>query len=84
MFKMNFRVAIRHDELAANTLKTMATNHNIKITDLREADVIQKSDDKTMGNLYIVCCEGSIFSYSSFKKKYKFDEILYEGVKTLM
>lgn len=81
---MDFRVVTRHNESAAWHIADILRSLGIKIMDLREADIVADADGSKRGSAYILCCKGSNFAYRRLMKVYSYDEILYEGVKTLI
>lgn len=81
---MDFRVVTQHTENAMWNIARILWSFGIKITNLREADIVADADGSKHGDVYILCCKGSKFAYQNLKKTYSYDEIAYEGVKTLI
>ena len=83
-FNMNFRVVVQHTYVTALNIATILQSFGVVITELRDADIVADADGSKQGSTYIVCCEGSKSAYRKLMKKYSLDEIMYEGVKTLI
>lgn len=83
-FNTEFRVVTQHTDDAMWNIANILGTLGIKITNLREADIVADADGSKQGSTYIVCCEGSKSAYRKLMKKYSLDEIMYEGVKTLI
>jgi phosphopantetheine adenylyltransferase len=83
-FNIEFRVVVQHTYVAALNVATALQSLGVAITELREADIVADADGSKHGSTYIVCCEGSRYAYHKFMKEYSMDEIMYEGVKTLI
>lgn len=83
-WNMEFRVVVNHIDAVARAIADLLRSFGIRVTNLREADIVADADGSIHGNVYILCCEGSRLAYRKFMKTYSFDEIMYEGVKTLM
>ena len=81
---MEFRVVTQHTDNAARNIARLLGSFNIMITNLLEADIVADADGSKHGSTYILCCTGSKFAYRNFMKKYSYDEIMYEGFKTLI
>lgn len=86
MFGVNteFRVVTQHTENALWNVARRLFSFRIKITSLREADIVKDSDGSNQGSVYILCCKGTRAAYRKLMKKYSYDEMMYEGVKTLI
>lgn len=86
MFGLNikFRVVVQHTYVAALNIATILQSLGVAITELREADIVADADGSKHGSTYVICCEGSRYAYHKLMKKYSMDEIMYEGVKTLI
>jgi hypothetical protein len=83
MFNIKFRVVIQHTEEAACNMVKLIRQHGIKVYDVREADIVWDKDGSYCDSTYILCCETNVLRYKGFKNKYKYDETIYEGFKTL-
>ena len=83
-FNIEFRVVVRHTYIAALKAATILQSFGVMITELREADIVVDADDSKHGSMYVICCEGPRYAYHKFMKKHSMDEIMYEGVKTLI
>lgn len=83
-FNMNFRVVVQHTYITALNIARILQSFGVAITELREADIVADSDGSKQDSAYIICCEGSKYAYHKFMKRYSMDEIMYEGVKTLI
>lgn len=83
-FNTKFRVVVQHTYITALNIATILQSFGVAITELREADIVADADGSKQGSAYVICCEGSRYAYLKFMKKYSMDEIMYEGVKTLI
>ena len=81
---MEFRVVVQHTDDAMWNIANILGSLGVKVTSLREADIVADADGSKHGSTYIVCCDGTERAYRKLMKKYSLDEIIYEGVKTLM
>lgn len=83
MFTINFRVKIQHSDEAARNVSNLLRRNSIIVYDLREADIVKNDDLSKVGEVYLLCCKGSVFNYYKIKMKYYHDEEILEGFKTL-
>lgn len=81
--KIKFNVASPYDEKMTVNNASVLKRMGFEIFDLRESDVLDSNDLK-IGKVYILCCKGSRRAYESFKSRFNYKEILYEGRKTLI
>ena len=82
--KMKFRVITNHTEEAAVSIKDLLKKEGFEIYDLRESDIIKSSDGFKIQPIYVLCCKGTGERFDYFKVKHKFEEMNYEGFRTLL
>ena len=80
----DFRVLIKHTNDAVMHMTAYFTMLGIVVYDLRESDIQQKETNEKIGDVYILCCRGTTNVYSMVKNIKNFNEMIYEGVKTLV
>ena len=81
--KIEFRVLVKYNELAAQNKTALLRAEGFEVYDVKEAELQMKSDGTKMGDMYILCCKGHWINYMLFKLKYKLEESIYEGMRTL-
>lgn len=80
---LDFQVIVPEDEKKVCFNISVLKKHKIKIEDLRQACILDKGSSST-GNVYVLVCKGSIKTYEKIKKLFCYNEIKYEGLKTLI
>ena len=81
---MKFRIAIKHSDKAVKTAIELMEDYNIKVYNLREAEMVDNKDGSKMGEVYLLCCESSAWEYLKIKKEHFNTVIKHEGFRTLM
>ena len=79
-----FRVLIKHTNKAVAHMTAYFTMLGIDVHDLRESDVQHCETNEKMAEVYVLCCRGTINAYLMLKNMKNFNEMMYEGVKTLV
>lgn len=82
--RIRFNVASPYNAKMTKSNADVLKKYGFKVLDLREADVVNESDNSITGKVYILCCQGKESNYNEFKEQFKFREIVYEGHKTLI
>ena len=80
----DFRVLTVYDVEKAKTVADTIRSYGVEIYDIRETSILNDSDDSEVVKVFILCCKGLWSSYMDIKKYERYDEIIYEGVKTLI
>lgn len=80
--KIEFNVVSPYNEEKTKSYISALKHLGFTIFEISEADVIN-SNNKKRGKIYVLCCRGNERDYKNFKNKLDFEEILYEGRKTL-
>lgn len=81
---LNFNLVSPHDIEKTKSNARLLKRYGFEVLYLREADIIQDCDNSIIGEVYVLCCRGSLSDYIKFKRKFDMEEILYEGDKTLI
>ena len=81
---IRFRVVIQHSTEAAVHVRDLLNANGITVYDVREADIVGKTDKSKKGSAYVLCCKGSRKLYDALKKKFNYQEVRYEHFKTLI
>lgn len=84
IFNVEFRVICQHNEEAVCSVSSFLKNYGVKIHNLREADVVKDSDNSKIDSIYVLCCTGSMAKYNFIKERGRYQEIEYEGYRTLV
>ena len=84
IFNMEFRVVCLHKEEEVRSVSSFLKNYGVKIHDLREADVVRDSDKFKIDSIYVLCCTSSKAKYNFIKGRGRYQEIEYEGYRTLV
>lgn len=71
-----------HTEMTKNNVSVLK-RYGFKVLDLQEADIVRECDGSLAGRVYILRCQGKKRDYENFKKRFKWNEIIYEETKTL-
>lgn len=80
---MKFNVLCNYsDELVVKTAKNI-TNLGIRILDVRYADITVADTKREVGYVFVLPCEAGWLKYQRLKRLGDYDEMLYEGLKTL-
>lgn len=82
MFKFN--VATLHIDEALENFPETLRRHGFKIIDLREADIVNDYDNSKVTEIYVWQCVGTMRKYLKFKRYGKYEQIIYEGLPTLI
>lgn len=69
-----------HTEMMKNNAIVL-NRYGFEVLSFLEADVVR--DGLSIGRVYILRCQGKRRDYEKFKKRFKWNEIIYEGTKTL-
>jgi hypothetical protein len=81
---LEFRVICQKLEKAATSVSNILRENGFIISDLRESEMVKDLDGTMVSEVYVLCCQGKNEEYTNFKKKNKYSEMIYEGVKTLI
>ena len=82
--EMEFRLIVQFLEEAAVNGARILRKEGFKVYDLLESDIVYDSDGSKDSSVYVLCCRGEKTEFERFKKQRKFNEIMYEGFRTLM
>jgi len=82
---INFNVIVKHSSGALVYIGQILGQNHITTHDLRETDIVMDDDGSKVDEVYIICCKGSENDFERIKVRYfKNDEIMYEGLKSLI
>lgn len=81
--KIKFNVASPYDKKMTESNISVLKRMGFEIFNIGESDVLDSNNLK-IGKVYILRCKGSKRIYESFKSRFNYKEILYEGRKTLI
>ena len=80
---MKFNVLCDYtDEVVVKTTENIA-NLDIRILDVRWADIIVADTKREVSGVFVLPCEAGWFKYQLLKITGDYDEMWYEGLKTL-
>lgn len=80
---MKFNVLCDYaNEVIVKTTKNL-TNLDILILDVRCADIIVADTKRKVSDVLVIPCEAGWLKYQWLKRLGDYDEVLYEGLKTL-
>lgn len=82
--KIEFRMLSQFNKEAATCVADVLRKEGFEIYDLRISSIVSDSDGSKVSEAYILCCKGKKRDYERFKHKHELDEIIHEGIKTLM
>ena len=81
---MEFRIALQHSMDGAGYISAVAKLYGIIVDDVKESEIVDTDTNKVLGQVYILCCFGSVENFEKLKKDYFSSEIEYEGFRTIM
>ena len=83
--EMEFRVLTKVLTIAeCKNISKILIDTGFEIIDLLEANVVMPKDGSIINKVYIFCCKGETVDFLEFKSKNNYEEINYEGIRTLM
>jgi acetolactate synthase small subunit len=83
-WSIRFNIVVRHTEEALYHISARAREFGAKVIDVRETDIIMEADGTKVSEVYILVCVAHRLVLETMKERMHFDEIEYEGRRTLI
>ena len=80
---MEFRVLTEHTHKNCMDIANDLKRRGFRITDLRQADILEDGTNRKVGDCYSLTAKGNIFKYLKLKRETGLNEHMWEGYKTL-
>ena len=80
---MKFRVLTEYTRKNCTDIANDLKRRGFRITDLRQADILEDGTNRKVGDCYSLTAEGNFLKYLKLKRESGLNERMWEGYKTL-